>query len=102
MLLLIFAFPVAGSGLGHRVKQHCRLPQMLLGTAVAVSAAWLLLGVRGLVMLAAAALVAAAAGLMFRSQLSGCTGDSYGAACEVTEVAVLAVSAALVNMRMPW
>jgi adenosylcobinamide-GDP ribazoletransferase len=101
MLLLIFSFPAAGSGLGYRVKQHCRLPQFLFGTAIAVAGAWLLLGPWGLVMLAAAALFSAAVGLLFWGKLGGCTGDSYGAVCEISEVVSLAALAVLVHLWMP-
>jgi adenosylcobinamide-GDP ribazoletransferase len=101
MLMLIFSFPAAGRGLGYSVKQHCRLPQFLFGTLVAAASAWLLLGLWGLVVLAAAALLCAAAGWLFWNKLGGCTGDSYGAVCEVSEVLCLAAVAVLVHLRMP-
>jgi len=102
MLLLVFSFPAAtGSGLGYRVKQYCRLPQFLFGTIIAAAGAWFLLGLWGLVVLAAAALASAAAGLLFWGKLGGCTGDSYGAVCEISEVVSLAALAVLVHLRMP-
>jgi adenosylcobinamide-GDP ribazoletransferase len=102
MLLLIFSFPAAtGGGLGHRVKQHCRLPQFLFGTIIAAAAAWLLLGLWGLVVLAAVALFSVVGGLLFWARLGGCTGDSYGAICELSEIVSLAAIAALIQLRMP-
>jgi adenosylcobinamide-GDP ribazoletransferase len=101
MLLLIFSFPAAGNGLGYRVKQYCRLPQFLFGTLVAAAGAWLLLGIWGLVVLAVTALTSTAAGFIFREKLGGCTGDSYGAVCEISEVLSLVALAVLVHLRMP-
>jgi len=102
MLLLIFSFPAAtGGGLGHRVKQHCRLPQFIFGTLVAAACAWFLLGPWGLLVLAAAGLTSAVLGLLFWGKLGGCTGDSYGAACEISEVVSLAAVAVAVHLRMP-
>ncbi|UCF96312.1 MAG: adenosylcobinamide-GDP ribazoletransferase [Spirochaetaceae bacterium] len=102
MLLLIFTFPAASkSGLGHGVKRHCRLPQFILGTVVAVACAWLLLGLWGLVALAVVAGIGAAFGLLFVTKLGGCTGDSYGAVCEISEVVSLAAVAILIHLRMP-
>jgi cobalamin synthase len=33
--------------------------------------------------------------------LGGCTGDGYGAVCEISKVVSLAVVAVLVQLRMP-
>lgn len=100
MLLLIFSFPAAtGSGLGYRVKQHCRLPQFLFGTIIAALCAWLILGLWGLALLAAVGLIGAALGLIFWARLGGCTGDSYGAVCEIAEVVSLIALAVLVQLR---
>jgi adenosylcobinamide-GDP ribazoletransferase len=102
MLLLIFSFPAAaGSGLGYRVKQHCRLPQLLIGTFIAAACAWLLMGPWGMLVLGAVALTGTAAGLLSFSKLGGCTGDGYGAVCEISEVVSLAAVAVLVHLRMP-
>ena len=102
MLLLIFSFPAAtGGGLGYRVKQHCRLPQFVCGTLIAAVCAWLLLGPWGLMVLAVVGLTGAAVGLLFWGKLGGCTGDSYGAVCEISEVVSLAAVAVAVHLRMP-
>jgi len=101
MLLAIFSFPSAvPSGLGYRVKQHCRWSQLIFGTAVTAACAWFFLGPLGLAVLAAVAVVSAAMGLLFVGKIGGCTGDSYGALCEISEVVALAVLAVLVNLRV--
>lgn len=101
MLMLIYSFPATGSELGRRVKQYCRLPQFLCGTLVAAASAWLLLGPWGLIVLAAVGLFSAGAGWLFWGKLGGCTGDSYGAVCEISEVLCLASATLLVHLRMP-
>jgi adenosylcobinamide-GDP ribazoletransferase len=101
MLMLIYSFPVTGSGLGRRVKQHCRLLQFLFGTLTAVACAWLLLGPWGLLVPGAIGLFSAAAGWLFRCKLGGCTGDSYGAVCEISEILALAAVAVLVYLKIP-
>jgi adenosylcobinamide-GDP ribazoletransferase len=101
MLMLIYSFPGTGSGLGRRVKQYCRLPQFLFGTLAAAACAWLFLGPWGLVVLAGVGLLGSAAGWLFWGKLGGCTGDSYGAVCEISEVLCLAALAVLVHLRMP-
>jgi adenosylcobinamide-GDP ribazoletransferase len=101
MLFLIYSFPAAvRSGLGYRVKQHCRLPQLLLGTLVAAACAWLLLGLGGLALLAVVAGMSAGMGLLFLRRLGGCSGDSYGAVCEISEVVSLAALPVLLHLRM--
>jgi cobalamin synthase len=49
----------------------------------------------------AVGLVGAATGLLFWSRLGGCTGDSYGAVCEISELVTLIVLAVFVHLRMP-
>jgi len=101
MLMLIYSFPAAGGGLGRRIKRHCGLPQFLFGTLTAAACTWLLLGPWGLLLLAAVALFGSLAGWTFRRKLGGCTGDSYGAVCEIAEVLCLAAVALLVHLGMP-
>lgn len=102
MLLVIFSFPSAvPSGLGYRIKQHCHWPQLIFGTVVTGACAWIFLGPLGLAVLATVAVISAAMGLLFLRKIGGCTGDSYGAVCEISEVVALAVLAVLVHLRMP-
>ena len=97
MLLTIFLFPAAGPGLASRVKKDCRLPQLLIGTLVAAAAGWILLGPWSLLALAAAAATGAGMGWLFLSRIGGCTGDCYGAVCELSEVLSLLLLILLVH-----
>ena len=100
MLFLIYAFPTAStSGLAYRVKQCCRLPQFLFGSVCGCVCAWLLLGLWGAAALAVAAGTSALLGLLFLRRLGGCTGDSYGAVCEICEVVSLIALAILVQLQ---
>jgi adenosylcobinamide-GDP ribazoletransferase len=101
MLVLIYVFPAAGtSGLAYRVKQHCRLPQFLIGTLIAGICSWLLLGLWGLAALVLAAGTSAALGLLFLRKLGGCSGDSYGALCEISELVNLLALVVFVQLRI--
>jgi adenosylcobinamide-GDP ribazoletransferase len=103
MLLLLFGFPAAASeGLGRRVKSYCRLPQFLCGTALAAACGWLVMGPWGLAVLAAAGAAGAAVGWLFVARIGGCTGDCYGAACEISEVASLLFISVLIQLRPPF
>lgn len=62
-----------------------------VGAVVAIGA----LRLDGLVVVGAAAMVAISLGLVFRAWLGGVTGDTLGAASEVTELVALIVAAAL-------
>ena len=74
-----------GSGRG-------RLPA---GSAVAVVATVVLTGPVGLLLMAAAGLVAGAVGMWAKRRIGGVTGDIYGAACETSEATVLVLAVAI-------
>ncbi len=95
MLLVLFAFPAAGEGMGRRFKGHCRWPQLAVGTVTAGAAAAALFGLPGLGALGGVGAAAALCGLGFTRALGGLTGDGYGAVCELAECLALAVLAAL-------
>jgi len=85
-----------GTGLGHSYAVH--RPRAWTAVAVLVSsAASASLGLPGAVALAAAAVGAAAVGLVARRAFGGTTGDVLGATEQVTEMAVLVSAAALVS-----
>jgi len=88
--IAIFAYPYAREkGLGRDMKDNVRWPQVILATVVAVIVAWLLAGWMGLLAFALAGIVLwLGAGFVLR-RIPGLTGDSYGALCELTELAVL-------------
>ena len=69
-----------------------RLPA---GSAVAVVATVVLTGPVGLLLMAAAGLVAGAVGMWAKRRIGGVTGDIYGAACETSEAAVLVLAVAI-------
>ncbi len=99
MLLALFSFPSAvRSGLGFRVRRHCRWPQLAIGTAVALACTILSLGAAGLIALGCAGAAAAIVGLLCLRRLGGLTGDGYGAVCEIGELAALAAVSALIRI----
>lgn len=95
MSLAVVAFPYArAEGLGREIKAHAGRPQALLATLLALAAAWLCAGARGLAALAVALLVLLLATRFTLARLPGLTGDIYGLLNELVEVAVLLVCVA--------
>jgi adenosylcobinamide-GDP ribazoletransferase len=88
--IAIFAYPYAREkGLGRDMKDNVRWPQVVLATVLAVLAAWFLAGWTGLLAFALAGIVLwLGAGFILR-RIPGLTGDSYGALCELAELAAL-------------
>ncbi|HSO27464.1 MAG TPA: adenosylcobinamide-GDP ribazoletransferase [Anaerolineales bacterium] len=88
--IAIFAYPYAREkGLGRDMKDNVRWPQVALATMITLLSAWLFAGLTGLLAFALAGLVLwLGAGFVLR-RIPGLTGDSYGALCELTELAVL-------------
>lgn len=86
----LIAFPYARpEGLGKAYQKHTALPDVLFALLVAVVAAYLLLGVEGLVVAGVATLLVHLMGRQINSTLGGLTGDTYGAIIEITEVVTL-------------
>jgi adenosylcobinamide-GDP ribazoletransferase len=95
--LVVAAFPyVRPRGLGTCYRAAAS-KAVLINLIVAVIAAVLLSGIAGVVLAGIAALVAMLTGAYIRSRIGGLTGDGYGAAAELAEVASLAVAAALAH-----
>ena len=90
--IAIFAYPYArDKGLGRDMKDNVHWSQVILATLVSLLAAWFFAGWTGLLAFALAGLVLwLGAGFILR-RIPGLTGDSYGALCELTELAVLLV-----------
>lgn len=88
--IAIFAFPYAREkGLGRDMKDNVRWLQVILSTIVSILAAWLFAGWMGLIAVGiAGAVLWLGAGFILR-RIPGLTGDSYGALCELAELAVL-------------
>jgi adenosylcobinamide-GDP ribazoletransferase len=73
------------------MKDQVRWPQVILATVVTALAAWFTARWVGFISFAAAGLLLwLAAGYILR-RISGLTGDSYGALCEMAEVVALIV-----------
>jgi adenosylcobinamide-GDP ribazoletransferase len=94
-LYAIFWFPPArAGGLGRDFQSQVRRGGFVFGTLATLALALAVAGARGLV---AAALVWVAVHLLARwwtRALGGLTGDTYGALCEIAEVAALALMSA--------
>jgi len=92
-VLLIVAFPYArDEGLGRRFKERSSVVEVVWATAFSV----LLLfaaGARALTPTAVALAAALGFGVWMRRRLGGLTGDVYGAAIELAEIAFVAVAA---------
>jgi adenosylcobinamide-GDP ribazoletransferase len=88
--IAIFAYPYAREkGLGRDMKDNVRWLQVIISTAITVLAVWFFAGLTGLLAFVLAGLVLwLGAGFILR-RIPGLTGDSYGALCELTELAVL-------------
>jgi len=94
-LLLAQGHPARPHGLGARL--HSELGRAGMFWALPVVAGSLLIGVRGLVALAAGLVAAWALGRMARARLGGQTGDVLGAAIELSETAMLVALAVRVQ-----
>ena len=99
MLLTMELFPYArGNGLGtaffdadgRRIKWH-----LLLGFVFTLVVSVALAGIDGIVLLAAACVVAWGGGAWATKLLGGVTGDIYGAVNETTEVVLIIVAVML-------
>lgn len=97
--IAIFAYPYArDKGMGRDMKDNVRWPQVTLATMIAVLAAWLFAGWKGLLAFALAAIVLwLGAGFILR-RIPGLTGDSYGALCELAELAILLLFTAGISL----
>ena len=88
--MAIFAYPYArDKGMGRDMKDNVRWPQVILSTVIVVLVAWLVVGWIGLLAIALAGVVLWLGASFILRRISGLTGDSYGALCEMTELVVL-------------
>lgn len=83
-----------GAGLGAGVAAHLGRPQVAAATAIAAGLAPLLGGARGALAAAAVAALGAGFGALCLKRLRGVTGDTLGAAAELSEALVLVLAAA--------
>ncbi len=91
MVLGIYYFPYArsGPGLGKSFADQASWVEILMATATLLIGIFLLLGSRGLIILALTALPVALIIAWLARQLGGLTGDTYGAINEISEALFL-------------
>jgi adenosylcobinamide-GDP ribazoletransferase len=90
MALAVVAFPYARpEGLGRALKDNAGWPQLVLASVVAVTAAALATEWLGMAAMAIAGAMTLAVGRFALGRLEGCTGDIYGALCELLETGAL-------------
>jgi len=88
--MAIFAYPYAREkGLGRDMKDNVRWPQVILATLIAILAAVFFAGWTGLLAFVLAGIVLWLGASFILRRIPGLTGDSYGALCELAELAVL-------------
>ena len=88
--IAIFAYPYAREkGLGRDMKDNVGWLQVILATVVAFLAALLFAGWMGLIAIAISGIILWLGASFILRRIPGLTGDSYGALCELTELAVL-------------
>jgi adenosylcobinamide-GDP ribazoletransferase len=97
-VLLAAALPYArtDTGLG-RSLTHSSRARATIATVLAAGIAVSLAGADGAIAAAAAAAITLLLGLSYRRWLNGVTGDTLGAAVEVTEIAVFLIAVALLG-----
>lgn len=97
MVLLLKFFPYARDegGLGYRFKAGASWWMVLSALLLSGGGSFLLLGPAGLAVIASVIVAALAFGYFARARLGGLTGDVYGAAAEIGQVAAFIVAAGL-------
>ena len=81
--------------MGRFFSEHVRARDFVIATLLMVGLAFLLLRFWGVVVFGGIWLMAALINRSFSKALGGLTGDTYGALCEISEVAALAMIALL-------
>jgi len=88
--MAIFAFPYAREkGPCRDMKDNVHWSQVIFATAVTLIATWFFASWMGLLAFALAGIVLWLGSSFILRRITGLTGDSYGALCELTELAVL-------------
>ena len=95
ILIAMRYFPSARpGGMGDTFRKYCGHAQITLGSLAALWAVLLLSGLSGLPLLVIVPALTALFSLWIKRLLGGLTGDSYGAVCEIMELATLLFFAA--------
>ncbi len=88
--LAIFAYPYAREkGMGRDMKDNVRWPQVILATVLTCLGAWFFAGWIGILAFAISGIMLWFGARFILRRIPGLTGDSYGALCEMVELAVL-------------
>jgi adenosylcobinamide-GDP ribazoletransferase len=95
----IFAYPYAREkGMGRDMKDNVRWPQVTLATVVTMLISWLFAGWTGLLAFILAGIVLWLGASFILRRIPGLTGDSYGALCELGELAALLLFTTGINL----
>lgn len=92
---VVFARNARQDGLGSLFISGAGLSQLLISGVLATAASWLLMGVKGVAILAGATLFTWLLKLWFRRRLGGITGDVVGCVSELNEILALVLISAL-------
>lgn len=82
-------------GLGAAIAQGTGVVTLLVASATAAAAGWYLLGLKGIVPLAAVCLLTFAGRMFFQRKLGGLTGDTIGCLSELNEILALIIFSAV-------
>ena len=95
LLALLVLMPTAtDSGLGNMLKKNRTIPEMIFAGCFAVAAAVVIGGLAGAFAVWASVIICTAFGVWCMRKISGATGDTLGAACEISEMVCLLCFAA--------
>lgn len=95
VLTMIRARHARQEGLGASIARDVGSLPLLAGLITALAASWLLLGLQGMIPLAALCLLTFAGRAFFQRKLGGQTGDTIGCLSELNEILALLVISAL-------
>ena len=87
VLPLGYWFPAAQAGIGSTFIKTLRMPALVTASLFTIGLLLLVAGARGPLMLLVALLLLGACGSTFRIEFGGITGDCFGAASQLVEVA---------------
>jgi adenosylcobinamide-GDP ribazoletransferase len=94
-LALALPYARAGAGSGRVLTERAARLSLVVGIVLGAGIAVAALGLRGLVLVAAAGLVCLVAGVVARRRLGGVTGDVLGASNELATTAALVAAVAV-------
>jgi len=86
---IVFGRSARQDGLGSTIVVGAGKLQLMIAFCLTLAAAWLLLGMHGPILLAAAILIASLIRRWFHAKIGGITGDVIGCISELVEIAVL-------------